>query len=122
MLFDFETTLQLIKFFEELRYGKKDEGPEGLYYDRTTYEEDDDLYFDRSKYGHGYQNRMSKVKVTKQQSETSHVTFDIDKVRTLLICTRNTHQNRSKAQKTTINLFLSFTVNLIVCLQSVSRR
>ena len=102
MLFDFETKFQLIKFFEELRFGKKDEGPEGLYYDRTTYEEDDDLYFDRSKYGPGYQNRISKVKVTKQQSETSHVTFDIDKVRSMFICKRNI----LKAQK--ILLFLSY--------------
>lgn len=70
---------QLIKFFDELRYGKKDEGPDGLYYDRSAYDEDDDLYFDRSKYGPGQKKTVNKVKVMEQVPDANHVTFEMDK-------------------------------------------
>ena len=51
-----------------------------MYYDRTTYDEDDDIYFDRSKYGPGYKKAVGKVKAMKQVPEANHVTFEIDKV------------------------------------------
>ena len=72
-----------MKFFEELRFGKKDEGPDDLYYDRTDYEEDDDLYFDRSRYGFGVNENeiKNRRRVLKQVQESNHVTFEVDKVK-----------------------------------------
>lgn len=61
--------LQLIKFFDELRYGKKDNTEDLLFFDRRDYSgSDSDVYFDRRKY--------NKIKSTSHENKTEEVIND----------------------------------------------